>query len=164
MCLFLRRRRRPAFTLIEMLVVVVILGVALAIALPLYASSQKDAKLKACKANMVALQQAEEAYRVRNRSYVSSTDTTNWPKIKEQMGGVPRCPTNDSEYVAVGGTTTLHIKCAGTHTTNPHLLAPVGTAVTSANSATITGVAGDPCVDPGSPDTTQPEFKVGGVQ
>lgn len=120
-----------AFTLIEMLVVIIILGIALAIALPLYASSQKDAKLKACKANMVAIHQAEEAYRVRNRGYTASPtatvpNATEWAKITQSLGGEPKCPTDNSAYSVTtsgtGASLTVTITCTATtnkHTTNP---------------------------------------------
>jgi prepilin-type N-terminal cleavage/methylation domain-containing protein len=61
--------RVRAVTLVEMLVVVAILGVILAIAIPAYEASRRSSLLRGCKANLVAIYQAAEAYKVRNRTY-----------------------------------------------------------------------------------------------
>lgn len=111
------------FTLIEVLVVVAVLGVLLAIALPLYQASQRDSELRACRANIIAIYQAEEAYRVRNRTY-----TTNIADLIPMLGGDIRCPTDNSGYeiTAPPGTLitdSIKISCTasgnGRHTENP---------------------------------------------
>lgn len=117
--------RKRAFTLVEMLVVVVILGIVLAIAIPIYGASQKHSKLQACKANMIAIYQAEEAYRVRNRKYAPSpvtgnpaSVTTEWGKVTEMTAGPLRCSVSDAAYTVTTPTaTSVTILCptAGAH-------------------------------------------------
>jgi prepilin-type N-terminal cleavage/methylation domain-containing protein len=57
------RRGRRGFTLVEVLLVVVILGLLALIAIPRFAHSGSQAKVNACKANIVLLNKQIELYR-----------------------------------------------------------------------------------------------------
>ncbi len=118
-CLPWRTSNRNGMSIIELLVVVLILGVALAIAIPNYLASQNYSKLQACKANMAAIYQAEESYRVRNRDYNTTVST-----LSADMGGLPKCPNGTVDYTVTksgtGSALALVIKCpnANAHATN----------------------------------------------
>ena len=62
-----RRTQQRGMTVAQMLVSVLILGILLAIAVPLYGSTRKLGEKRACEANLAAIFQAEEAYRVFDR-------------------------------------------------------------------------------------------------
>jgi prepilin-type N-terminal cleavage/methylation domain-containing protein len=67
-------RREHGFTLIELMIVVVIIGVLAAIAIPNFISMQNRAKEGSTKANMHTFQLAAEDYSVvNNGSYASSS-------------------------------------------------------------------------------------------
>lgn len=121
--------------LIEVAVVVFILGLILAIAVPAYTAAQRDAHRKACEANMNALFQAEEAYRVRNRAYTTSLSADLGPA----MGGMPTCPSGSAAYTAATGGTgaamTVTIRC---NNTGAHI---TGQKLATSNGVTFTGVA-----------------------
>lgn len=56
--------RKQGFTLIEIMVVIVIIGILIAIAIPNFIASQDRAKIASLKSNMHAFQEAVETYAV----------------------------------------------------------------------------------------------------
>lgn len=71
------RQRRSGFTLIELLIVVVIIGVLAAIAVPKFQNTKGKANLAALKSDLRNLATAEEAYFYQNGSYTSSLPALN---------------------------------------------------------------------------------------
>jgi len=65
---------RKAFTLIELMVVVAIIAILAAIAIPQYKNYQLKAKTAEAKMNIGAIRTSEEAYAAENNYYVA----TNW--------------------------------------------------------------------------------------
>jgi general secretion pathway protein G len=56
--------KKKGFTLVELMVVIVIIGILIAIALPNFIASQDRAKISSLKSNMHAFQEAAETYAV----------------------------------------------------------------------------------------------------
>lgn len=74
-----RRRRRPdwlpkAFTLIELLIVILILAILMAVAMPMYIGAVADSERKACRANMQTIANAEQVYKLSNPTHKYTTD------------------------------------------------------------------------------------------
>lgn len=59
-------RRQTGFTLVEILIVVVILGVLAAITAPLFGSATRDAAASSAKAQLQSVRKQVELYRMRN--------------------------------------------------------------------------------------------------
>lgn len=105
---------RKGFSLIEVLLVVLILGVLASIVIPRIASSAKDANVAKCDANRANLISAIERYAVENQGAYPADqaafdadirNTTNFPH------GLPTCPWGTAyTYTgdATGGTVTAH--------------------------------------------------------
>lgn len=67
---------RAGFTLVELLIVIVIIGLLATIAIPKFASSKEKAMLTAMKADLRNLAMQEETYAVENFGYTTSFPAT----------------------------------------------------------------------------------------
>lgn len=70
-------RHTAGFTLIEVLIAVVIVGILLAVALPSFMDSIRKGRRSEAFSAMAALQQAQERYRGNNAAYAASTTLLN---------------------------------------------------------------------------------------
>src|ERR1700729_3901980 len=111
-------RSRNAFTLIELLIVVVIIGILAAIAIPKFANTKQKAYLATLKTDLRNLVTAEEAYFYDNSTYtttigtsffqpsqgvafsVVSADATGWAATATHVGLVGGSPPGC--HIAVG--------------------------------------------------------------
>lgn len=70
------RHKRAGFTLIELLIVVVIIGILAAIAIPKFAATKDKAKLASVKTDLRNVMSAEEAYYIDWATYTNTLSTT----------------------------------------------------------------------------------------
>lgn len=75
-------KSKKGFTLVELMVVVIILGILVAIAIPIYNNVTFDAKAKACAANIRTLEGAINMYFAQNNEYPKQIEDLN-PFIKD---------------------------------------------------------------------------------
>lgn len=68
-------RNRNGFTLIELLIVIVIIGILAAIAVPKFAATKDKARLASIKSDVRNLMNAEEAYYVDYMAYTTAITT-----------------------------------------------------------------------------------------
>ncbi len=88
---------RKGFTLIELLIVVVIIGILAAIAIPKFAATKDKAKLAAVKTDIRNIMTAEEAYFADYNSYTGSLPTTIF---KATVGNTIGAVGNTSSFTA----------------------------------------------------------------
>jgi type II secretion system protein G len=101
----LNRRRERGFTLVEIMIVVLIIGILLAIAVPSFINARERSRANACRSNLRQIQAAKEQWAMATNQ--GPTATPGWdalvPNFLQQQ---PRCPS--------GGTYTI-----GNLATNP---------------------------------------------
>ena len=111
---------RKGFTLIELLIVVVIIGILAAIAIPKFANTKSKAYIAAMKSDLRNLVTAEESYFADSAQY--ATDTTKGMKFKPSSGvGMPKVVTYAGAWLATNTHSQLtNFSCGiGVNTTNP---------------------------------------------
>ena len=94
----LKRRSRKGFTLIELLIVILVLAILMAVALPLYLSAVADSQLKTCRSNMQTISNAEQAYKTSAAGHVYTTNLTD---LNSNLGSTPICPSAGTYAVAI---------------------------------------------------------------
>jgi len=87
-------RNQKGFTLVELMVVVVIIGILAAIAVPVYNKVSGTAEKNACFANQRTIEGAIEAYRAGEAKNPANIQALVPGYLKE----VPKCPEADAEY------------------------------------------------------------------
>src|SRR2546429_9145644 len=91
---------RKGFTLIELLIVVVIIGILAAIAIPKFANTKEKAYISSMKSDLRNMVTAEEAYFADSIKYTTSTSCVN----PAPAGNAAWCPTvgNSAGTITVG--------------------------------------------------------------
>lgn len=74
-------KNEAGFTLIEILIVVLIIGVIAALAIPNLLAAQQTAWAKTCKANRATLEAAAELYRMQNNGKFPSSVGDMWKPV-----------------------------------------------------------------------------------
>jgi len=111
---------RKGFTLIELLIVVVIIGILAAIAIPKFANTKSKAYIAAMKSDLRNLVTAEESYFSDSAKYAS--DTLAGMKFKPSTGvSMPRISPFAGAWLATNTHSQLtNFSCGiGVNTTNP---------------------------------------------
>ena len=97
------RAPRDGFTLVELLIVVVIVGILVTIAAPKYQQSRERAYLSMMKSDLKNLVAAEEGYFADNARYLSGTATNRGTTQAAVSGFIPS-PNVQVVVTATGGT------------------------------------------------------------
>ena len=95
-----RNMKRKGFTLIELLIVILVLAILMAVALPLYLAAVADSQVKTCRANMQTISNAEAAWKTADTSHTYTTNLTN---LNSNLGATPVCPSAGTYSVAISG-------------------------------------------------------------
>src|SRR5437764_15411288 len=92
------RTRRRGFTLIELLIVILVLAILMAVALPLYLAAVSDSQVKTCRANMQTIANAEAAWKTSDSAHLYTTVLSN---LNANLGATPLRPSAGTYSVAI---------------------------------------------------------------
>lgn len=95
-------KRRNGFTLIEMAIVLLVISILTAIAIPSYMRCRENSKIRVCRSHLRHLQDAKDRWAIENRK-TSSDKPTFDDLIPTYLKGAPVCPNSGTyELGAVG--------------------------------------------------------------
>jgi prepilin-type N-terminal cleavage/methylation domain-containing protein len=91
----LRKKKNAGFTLIEIMIVVLIIAILLAIAIPNFLRARETSRAKSCQANMRQIETAKEQWAMDNKK--GATDTPLAGDLVDAYmrgtpGELPKCP------------------------------------------------------------------------
>ncbi|MEK6715763.1 MAG: prepilin-type N-terminal cleavage/methylation domain-containing protein [Candidatus Omnitrophota bacterium] len=94
--------KRKGFTLLELIIVVIIIGVLAGIAIPQYLNAVERAKLSKATANLSLISSAEKMYCAQNSVYLTSTfdaaSVVNDAELDKWSEGLPAAITSDPDW------------------------------------------------------------------
>jgi prepilin-type N-terminal cleavage/methylation domain-containing protein len=105
--------RRPAFSLLELLAVVLILGAIAAILVPRASAARDEAAEKACFHNRMLINSAVERYAVTNGADPADLNDLNTLDYFPQ--GIPVCPVSGNPYTLNPATQRVSGHTTGSH-------------------------------------------------
>lgn len=98
------RRKASGFTLIEIMIVVLIIGILLAIAVPNFVKARESARTKSCIANLQQIQSAKQQWAMDNRKNAAdvpaTTDLYGSGKYVSGPAAGPACPSGGTYTIA----------------------------------------------------------------
>jgi prepilin-type N-terminal cleavage/methylation domain-containing protein len=117
----LNHTKRAGFTLVEIMIVVAIIGLLAAIAIPNFVKARKRAQCNACINNLRQIDGAKEQWALENKKSETSTTVGSEEAINNYMKKTPVCPASGT-YVIGAISTDPTCTITDTDTTLTHKL------------------------------------------
>ena len=115
------KKARHGFTLVEIMIVVLIIGILLAIAVPNFIKARESSRTKACIANLKQIDSAKEQWAMdNNKTNGSSVAMGDIAGTDKYVKSTPTCPSSGS--YTLGNVGALPTCSVGTGATPAHAL------------------------------------------
>ncbi len=95
----MKKNRNKGFTIVEIMIVVFILGLLAAIAIPNFIRNREEAQKQCCIANLRKLETALELYELE----INTTPAAVSDLVPDYLMREPRCPMGTAGYTIVNG-------------------------------------------------------------
>jgi prepilin-type N-terminal cleavage/methylation domain-containing protein len=97
--------RKRAFTLVEIMIVVLIIGILMGIAVPQWLQARTNSQQKTCITNLRAIDQAKEEFSMENGLHTGDAIDATAAWTTYEKGAYPTCPAGGTYTPGVVGTT-----------------------------------------------------------
>ena len=114
-------RKDEGFTLVELMVVVLIIGILVAIAIPVFNAASASARLRTCQANQRTIEGGVQQFLAASPSNVWAAGAATPLKVAGYLKKDPTCPTTSAIYhVDASGTVDSDQGASGTDFVSGH--------------------------------------------
>ncbi|HEY3332838.1 MAG TPA: prepilin-type N-terminal cleavage/methylation domain-containing protein [Capsulimonadaceae bacterium] len=111
-------RKAAGFTLVEIMIVVLIIGILLAIAIPNFVTARNASRSRACVANLKQIDSAKQQF-IMDTKAASTVTPTNANLTPTYIRSFPACPASGTYTIGDGNT---NPSCSFVDATYPHQL------------------------------------------
>ena len=94
----MKMKQKKGFTLVEIMIVVAIIAILAAVAIPNFIRYRNDSRTAACIANMKQLQTAAESYLTKHPGTAPTLEQLCGTGEDKYMKNKPQCPKDNSDY------------------------------------------------------------------
>lgn len=108
---------KKGFSLVELMIVVVIMGILIAVAIPLYGAIQDNANNKTCASNIKTIKEAAVNYKSQHNKSAGDEATL---ATQFEDGKIPHCPIDDGKYtITFKEDGSVEVACGSIGAANP---------------------------------------------
>jgi prepilin-type N-terminal cleavage/methylation domain-containing protein len=96
------RKKTSGFTLVEIMIVILIIGILLAIAIPNFLTARNSSRARSCVANLEQIDAAKQQYIMDSKAATTYPFTSGLTELTNYLHNTPSCPAGGTYVVGAG--------------------------------------------------------------